>query len=230
MKYKSYIWILTFIVLSCTAYAYTDCERSVNCSLYSQFTIAGMPTEITKANLTITKDATKIIEDEMQNKGNGSFIYILKLNESGEYRATTSYYNNSIFIGISEETIGIARDDEMILAVIIGIIFMSAIFILFGRSTMQKADKELDKSKATEYKIFGILLYDTVFLILWVGLGILNVSAVGESYTSVLNTLFVSYTIIFGIVSFIIFLCCSLVLTFLMLLKAVNAFRGIVDG
>lgn len=128
MKTKIILWIMTLILLSSFAFAYTECTAGENCTIYGKYTENGIAKDIDQANIKIiSSNETIILTDTMTDLEVGTFIYTNIYNNSDEYLIVIEYVNNSINLGSSSETLNV-RDNMIELTLVIlllGITFIS---------------------------------------------------------------------------------------------------------
>jgi hypothetical protein len=167
---KAILWICLFIITATAVTATDGCVQFENCTWYGTITTGGVFYNANHANITIYYPNGSLFVDNatMDKIDTGRYSYTTKLNETGNWLGFIEFHNTTSTITTGSEGKHVARDNNMIIGVIILIPLIFAMLLLFGAMKMEDEDH-------VAFKI-GMYLFSVIpfYISLWFGSIALN--------------------------------------------------------
>lgn len=202
---------LIFLILLTIPFTFgTTCALGENCEIYSVIVNGTSFYPASSAQFSLSdSNGTVLLNESMQNIGVGQFYYNFTPNFTGVFIGQTLFDN--IYIGLEQVTIqedyakSLWEENKMI-ALILGLgIFIAVVtFISYLLLTAERFKEEKG--------LVSVLVFTLVFFVFWGMLFILKESVINLSFAPVVDTLFIVYSIVFGVGSTIVFFIVSLML------------------
>jgi hypothetical protein len=188
-------WIFMALLLATGAFAADGCFTSEPCTWWAYDTGADA------VNITILYPNGTVAYSNatMEPLGSGYFNYTITPTVSGNWVATSFFFNNTTFRGTSSESKQIYDQEGVFLtlSIIIGLIALGAFLIYTGKDFMKKNDtpkKQWTLNVFTSPKTVGTFLYLASSWVLVGILGFIVTISQGKPYEALTSQLFVTFS------------------------------------